>query len=353
MDLLTYALLGAIISELSLGKRLGNRAALYGAVVGLLPELERLLGLTHGGLTLLLERRGALHSILALALVPLILSFVARGLERKRFPELRKRHWWKMFAWVWLLHLGLDACTTLGIQFFYPFWKYRLSLNMIAPVDPLLTLPLLVFLLLALRLPRDHARRPLFAGLGLALFGLYLTVAFTNRQFMRTMFADACERAGYQVIRHEVYPTWGNNVLWYGVAEEAYGYHIGHYSLLQGLDGYIKLTFLPKTHGLPQENFSLYLEDRLQEATHRYYNLEQSGDTLIWHDLRWGLSNLDEQHEFKKPEPRVSYQLLLRDDGRPAWIGPQQPAPVWQRNWPVFFERLRGQPAPFSASAQP
>lgn len=332
MEVITHAALGALIGELALGQKMGYRAAIWGAVAGLLPELEYLIRPIYGEFTFLLERRGLLHSVWGLIFIPVLLSILARGWSRSRFPDLRKRDWWKVFAWIWVFHLGLDASTTLGIQFFYPFWKYRVSLNMIASFDVLLTLILILFLSLSLRLPSHHRRRSLWSGIGLTLFGLYMIVAFTNRQTVRSVFANSCQEAGHRPLRYEVYPIWGSNLYWYGIGEEGYSYQVGYYSLLNGLDGRFLLQYLPKEHSLPPYGFFHYLEDRMQEATHRYYNVETRGDTLIWYDLRWGWRQVSDSAE---KEPWVSYRLLLKEGQPPTWISQEGP--------PFFWEEHRGE----------
>ena len=43
MDSLTQIVLGAAVAELTLGKKIGNKAALWGAICGTIPDLDILM----------------------------------------------------------------------------------------------------------------------------------------------------------------------------------------------------------------------------------------------------------------------------------------------------------------------
>ena len=59
----------------------------------------------------------------------------------------------------------------------------------------------------------------------------------------------------------------------------------------------------------------------MQEATHRYYNPEMAGDTLTWHDLRWGWAG----HSMDSLDtPLTGYRFLLQADEAPTWVAPIQ-----------------------------
>jgi inner membrane protein len=335
MDLLTQAALGGAVGELTLGKRVGNRALLWGSLGGILPDGDYLLRWTHGELTYWIEQNGLTHSLLFALLVPWLLGAGVKWLERKRFPDLRRRQWGKLFFWVFLTHLALDGCTTGGVQLFYPFWHYRVSLSFISVIDPLYTLPLLTGLLVGLRHAPNTRLRNMWMGAGMVVSSLYLLFAFTNQQFVRAIFANVWRQGGRQVIRFETYPTLGNTLLWYGVAEEAYGYHIAYYSLLAGREGGLSTVYLPKQHGLADSLVNPRLEDRLQEASHRYYNLEKRGDAVLWHDLQYGLANVAEPQLYPT-HYTLSYVLTYDQPGRPR----VDPARAWWERDTAAWKRF-------------
>ena len=63
MDSLTQIVLGAAVGELVLGKKIGNKAMLYGAIGGTIPDLDVLLYYTTDSVEALSVHRGFTHSI--------------------------------------------------------------------------------------------------------------------------------------------------------------------------------------------------------------------------------------------------------------------------------------------------
>ncbi len=102
MDSITQAVLGAAVGEAVLGKKLGNRAILWGAIAGTIPDLdvvsrlfitEPLYGLVY--------HRGLSHSILFTVLSPFLFAWLAhryyeRGLHRNSIVQM-------LASAVWLL----------------------------------------------------------------------------------------------------------------------------------------------------------------------------------------------------------------------------------------------------------
>ena len=66
MDSLTQIVLGAAVGEAVLGKKVGNKAMLYGAVAGTIPDLDVLASYFTDTVTALALHRGFTHSLLSL-----------------------------------------------------------------------------------------------------------------------------------------------------------------------------------------------------------------------------------------------------------------------------------------------
>lgn len=64
MDSLTQIVLGAAVGEAVLGRKVGNRAMLYGAIAGTIPDLDILSSYFTDTVTALEIHRGFTHSIL-------------------------------------------------------------------------------------------------------------------------------------------------------------------------------------------------------------------------------------------------------------------------------------------------
>lgn len=78
MDSLTQVVLGAAVGEAVLGKKVGNRAMLWGAVAGTIPDLDVFLRLFTDPITATELHRGISHSLLFSLLVAPLLGFLVR-----------------------------------------------------------------------------------------------------------------------------------------------------------------------------------------------------------------------------------------------------------------------------------
>ena len=76
MDSLTQFTLGAACGEATLGRKIGNRALLWGAIGGTLPDLDVLANLFTDEITALAFHRGITHSLLFAVLAPFVLGLL-------------------------------------------------------------------------------------------------------------------------------------------------------------------------------------------------------------------------------------------------------------------------------------
>jgi len=156
MDSLTQIVLGAAVGEAVLGKKVGNKAALFGAIAGTIPDLDIIARFLVDTVTATEWHRGFSHSILfSVLFAPLFGWLVWKMLPKK---EASWRNWSWLFFWAMFTHPILDAFTTWGTQLFWPF-STRLAFQNIFVIDPLYTLPFLVLLILAMRYHRTSAKR--------------------------------------------------------------------------------------------------------------------------------------------------------------------------------------------------
>ena len=76
MDSLTQITLGAAVGEVVLGKKVGNRAMLWGAVGGTIPDLDVFSNFFTDEITALAFHRGITHSIFFSVFAPFALGMV-------------------------------------------------------------------------------------------------------------------------------------------------------------------------------------------------------------------------------------------------------------------------------------
>ena len=230
MDSLTQIALGAAVGTAVLGRRLGARAALWGAAFGTLPDLDVLV--PYGDpVSDFTYHRAESHSLFWLTVAAPFLAVLPAWLHRAAGVGFRR--WW-LLAWLALVtHALLDAFTVYGTQLLLPFSDYPVGVGSIFIIDPLYTLPLLAGVGLALWLGRrGHVHAWRWNAAGLALSSLYLgwTVAAQSHVegiVHRTLAATPLAQA-----RALVTPTPFNSLLWRIVAMDRDGYDEGYYSLL-------------------------------------------------------------------------------------------------------------------------
>lgn len=316
MDLITHAALGAVLGELLMGKQAGSKGLIWGVIVGVLPDVDSLLRWTHSDLTYLLYRQSLTHSLLFVLLSSLLFGSLLYRLYGR--SQGRRRDWFKLWFWVLLTHTLLDTCAGWGTQLFYPFWQHRFAASVISEIDPLFSLPLLTGLIVGLNQERQSRTRSLWVGMGLLVSVLYLLVTITNKQYVQAVFEHNFERQhASEVIRFETYPTLGNNLLWYGIAEMPYGYQVGYFSVFEGAATKLSLDHIPKRHQLSEELIGFNEVQQLRAVSNRYYVVEAQGDSVLWHDLRFSVGSI--RHPAWTPLAwRYSYQLIPSEvDGQP------------------------------------
>lgn len=84
MDSLTQIVLGAAVGELALGKKIGNRALIWGGIGGTIPDLDVLANTFMDPIDALAFHRGITHSILFSVVAPVLLGWlVHKSYDRK------------------------------------------------------------------------------------------------------------------------------------------------------------------------------------------------------------------------------------------------------------------------------
>ena len=209
MDSLTQVVLGASVGEICLGKKIGNRAMLWGAVAGTIPDLDVIGNIFMTKAESLAFHRGISHSFffsITAAFVfawlldklykkPWHLSFekwlssglmafiavvlFAIGVMLKPHPirlavyliivgaawyQYQKRirfsysaageayspsylEWYTLFFFGFVTHILLDSFTAYGTQLFAPFSNTRVSFDNISVADLFYTTPFLIGLI--------------------------------------------------------------------------------------------------------------------------------------------------------------------------------------------------------------
>ncbi|MGE9268292.1 MAG: metal-dependent hydrolase [Verrucomicrobiales bacterium] len=246
MDSLTQAALGAVIGELTLGKKLGWRAAAWGAFFGTLPDLDVLFSPWLSEAQRLTSHRGLSHSLLVCFLAPALLAYPLSRLHRARGIGYAAAF---LFLFLdWTTHVLIDCFTTYGTQIFEPFSSARVSFNNLYIIDLFFTVPLLLSLLLIFRHePTSRLRRRINTG-ALALSTCYILLSFGMKSIATKAISArlADDKRPAELVATS--PTFSNILLWRGLAETPDAYLVTYWSPFDNQPA--KIDCYPKRHEL-------------------------------------------------------------------------------------------------------
>ncbi len=352
MDSLTQVVLGAAVGEAVLGKKLGNRAILWGALAGTIPDLDVLAGLFMDEIGSLSFHRGFTHSLLFCAIAPFLLSWLARfyyssgwydhpvykwimsavllllwtgiatgmvasspgwmsGLFlaisvagafftlrylRRSYisrvqwaEEIPASRWYLLFFLGLLTHTLLDCFTTYGTQLFQPFSNARVAWDTVNVVDPFYTIPFLICLIVAAAYRRTAPARSRWNTAGLLVSSGYLLLCVYHKHLATRQFESALQRQQIEATRIMTTPTVFNNILWYCLAETEDGFYYGYYSLFDEEPFAAPMPFIARQ----EDKIAPISESRairtLRWFSDGYFRVDDAGrGAWSWVDLRFG-----------------------------------------------------------------
>ncbi|MFH5884790.1 metal-dependent hydrolase [Halalkalibaculum sp. DA3122] len=289
MDTITQITLGAAVGEAVLGRRIENKAPLWGAVLGVVPDLDILANPFLTEVQQIVAHRGITHSILFCLLTPPLFGWLLAQLKWNQ--KAGWKQWSGLVFWVFSTHIFIDVCTSYGTQVFQPFSNYAASFNSIFIIDPFYTVPLLGGILVALFLNRNLHKRRWANYLGLGISSFYLLMGFGVKWHVNTVFEDNSRQQNMAVDRYMTTPAPLTIFLWTGYLESGDDIHVGLYSIFDN-DQEIDFITLPRQSDL----IAPYRDDlpvqRLLWFSNGYYTVEKRPDGLIFSDLRFGRSDL-------------------------------------------------------------
>ncbi|WP_417667193.1 metal-dependent hydrolase [Roseibium sp.] len=287
MDSLTQFVLGATVSTVCLGPKMGARkAAILGGVLGTLPDLDVFLPFEDPVDSFVLHR-GWTHSLVTHVLVaPLIGEVLVRLVK-----SLRDHRWTTWFAVFLCLstHALLDAMTIYGTRILWPLYKDPVGVGSVFIIDPIYTLPLLGVVIWALA--RKNWSRALARGVTVALvFSTgYLALSAGLQAHMEARARTIYEEAGLQPDKVLAIAGPFNTVLWKVIGVEEDAYHNLYLSLLDGDER-------PQIYSHPRNpELSACLDgneafEKLEWFSRGFFKAEEVGGRIVVSDLRMGMT---------------------------------------------------------------
>ena len=339
MDSLTQIILGAACGEAVLGKKIGNKALLFGAIGGTIPDLDVFVGnLVYGNkIDAMLFHRGFMHSIVFTVLAAFIFGWLVHKLYNsgKRLHSTTQKDWINLFFWSLFTHPILDCFTPYGTQLFAPFSSYRVALNNIAVADPAYTLPFLICMIVLMFFRRTSSQRRLWLKMGIGISSIYMIFTLGNKLYIDSVFRKSLKHSEISVMRFSTQPAIFNNILWYGIAETEASYFVSDYSLLDSKSRFLNFTEVPKRRDLKPSEYKDI--QGLAWFSNQYYSVHKLNENEFqYNDLRYPLLDID------NPNSSVFSLLLYKDENR---LNIKPFTPKFESLGKVFnslWERIKG-----------
>lgn len=288
MDSLSQIVLGAAVGNQVLGKKMGNKAILYGAIIGTMPDLDVLYGKFLDPLTATEIHRGFSHSTLFFLFLSPILGWILQKLEHKKGVNFKEA---TLFSFLILqTHSLLDLFTTWGTQLFWPL-ETRFSLQSIFVIDPLYTLPFLLFLILSMKKNKQDPKRIFWNRTGLIVSTSYLFLTLLVQSIVTNKFEKQLEQDNITYQEIVVKPSPFNIILWTTNIKVDNGYYIGDYSFFDTKP--IQFQFIPKQNELITEYENEAVIKQLKRISEGWYCITQKENQLLFNDLRFGVMNAE------------------------------------------------------------
>lgn len=285
MDPFTQGALGAALPlSLSNKKKLAS-TALLGCLAGMAPDLDVLIRSPTDPILFLEYHRQFTHSLIFIPLGALICAFLAYPLSKKAMT----------FTSSYLIcflgygtHALLDACTSYGTLLAWPFSDTRFSWNNVSVVDPIVTLPLILMVILAIR--KNSA---LFAKIGMLWVFFYLSFGVYQNHRVEAFGLSIANSRGHYPKEVSAKPGFGNLVLWKIIYEWEGFYYVDGVrstSQLTSIEG-DRVAKLDTNRDLPWLNpLSQQAEDlkRFNWFSQGYLAIAKN-DALLVIDIRYSL----------------------------------------------------------------
>jgi inner membrane protein len=254
---------------------------LYGAIAGTIPDLDVLSSFFTDTVSALEIHRGITHSVFFSVVFAPILAFIVTRFEK--YKNIKDWSW--LFFWAFITHPILDAQTTWGTQLFWPI-DIRLAFKNVFVVDPLYTVPFLVFLILAMCQKKESKKRRVYNNWGLIISSSYLMLTLVLKGISYQTFTKelAAQNIKYTEIKTKPSPL--NTILWTANVATENAYLIVHSSFLD--KNPIAFSSYPKNHYLLGDLVNHPKVKRMIAISKGWYTINQKNNILYFNDLRFG-----------------------------------------------------------------
>ncbi len=326
MDSVTQV--ASAVGEAMLGRQVGRRAWMWGAVCGLFPDLDVLFPYADA-VKAFTYHRGPSHSLFVVtALTPLFVWIIG-----KSHPHTAKyrRRWYLLVFLAFVTHVLLDCLTVYGTQIFWPLPTPPVMWSTIFIIDPVYSAPLFFGVLAALIVSRKRAWGHVANTVCLALTTLYLVWSVGAKLYVTHVAHTSFKRQGIGYEKMLTIPAPFNTLLWRVLVMDDTGYFEGYYSIFDDTEA-VQVKHYSSDKGLLEGVDSRWSVKRLQWFTHGFYSVRRLVDDIVITDLRMGLEPFY-VFQFKADKAGSPYAKEIKPHRLRGQRGWEQLRWVWHRIW--------------------
>ncbi|MCB0536321.1 MAG: metal-dependent hydrolase [Bacteroidetes bacterium] len=309
MDSITQATLGAAIGQALLGKKIGGKAAVLGAIVATIPDLDVVLLPLYDSLQRISIHRGFSHSILFSVLGALLLTYILTRIKWTKHLSVKRLF---IFNWLALFtHILLDAFTAYGTQMFLPFSDYRVSFDSINIVDPVYTIPLIVGLGITVYHQLNNKKWSRANHIGLVVSSVYLLFTLVNKQFVANSIQSELVANHITYDEMKTIPVGVGNINWYGVAKNKDTLYIGKYSRFK--NEAVDFHSFPINEQI-LEGLNPKLSERLKWFSQDFYTVAEQDGKVRLYNLQCDMQGVRAYGNYKAPTA-FYFEVTPHSDG--------------------------------------
>ena len=335
MDSLTHIAIGACIGEAFFEKGFGKKAMIWGALAQSIPDIDFIASLWMNTSENLLAHRGFTHSVIFSIIIIPVFALLAERIHRPHNISYKK--WFLFFAAAILPHIFIDGFNNYGVAWFEPFSHQRFSFNTIYVADPFFSIWPGVALLMLILLNAYHPKRKFWWKFGLFLPVLYLVYCSYNKYVIDHTVKEIFAKQNISQQRYFTTPAPLNNWLWFVVAGNDSGYHVGFRSVFDSKPT-MDFQYFPRNDSLLNTLKDHEDLQRLIRFSQQFYTVEKWNDTLVFNDLRFG-----QILGWQKPKEQFVFHYFLQHPDENSMVVQRGRFAGWDLNAAVYLlKRIKG-----------
>jgi inner membrane protein len=284
MDSLTQVVLGGAVGYAVLGNKVGRKAAIYGAILGTLPDLD--VFLPYGGeVEAFTYHRGFSHSLLVHLLISPLIVWLITACHQG--TAVYKKHWFWLVFLCLSTHAVLDSFTVYGTQLLWPITEYPFAVSNLFIIDPMYTLPLLIAFIVILLPSVKPERASKINHFALAISSLYICWSLAAKFYIDKKVEVALSDRQIKANHYLSTPAPLSTLLWRVLVMSDGQYYEGYVSVFDSVSD-VSLDVYVSSDSLLTNINDEWGVQRLQWFTKGFYSVKQDEQNIVLSDLRMG-----------------------------------------------------------------